>query len=269
MRVSRLPYEQLPEATRRALADRIGEGCARVDMATGDSSALASLFTLRDGGKVFVKGLPADHERVGELAVEAKINPFLPAFAPKLLWRESAGGWTLLGFEGLTVPPWADFTAGSGHLEPAAAVVRELSTRPCPDIGLMTVWDRWGSYCAPDDEPLLTGDALVHADPAATNFLIGEGRAWLVDWAWAARGPAWADAVLWGFRLVLDGRQTPEQAAGWAATVPAFAHAPRRGVRVLSEAEARSWEDWKEYGTAGLEGAVTAARAWADFWAAR
>ncbi|MFJ7996069.1 hypothetical protein ACIQ7D_02675 [Streptomyces sp. NPDC096310] len=117
---------------------------------------------------------------------------------------------------------------------------------PCPDVGLMTVWDRWGSSRAPEDEPLLTGDALVHADPAATNFLIGDGRAWLIDCAWAARGPGWADAVLWGFRLLLDGRQTPEHSAGWAATVPAFARAPRNGVRVLAEAEARSWEDWPD-----------------------
>ncbi|OAR22793.1 hypothetical protein A8W25_24785 [Streptomyces sp. ERV7] len=141
------------------------------------------------GSGTFVKGLPCDHERAGELEVEAKVSPFLPGFAPRLIWRESAGGWTLLGFEGLTGTPWADFTAGSEHLEPVAAVMRELSTRPCPEVGLMTVWGRWGPYCTPGDEPLLAGDNLVHADPAATNFVIGGGRAWLVDWAWAARGP--------------------------------------------------------------------------------
>lgn len=93
------------------------------------------------------------------------------------------------------------------------------------------------------------------------------GRVWLVDWAWAMRGPAWIDAALWGMRLVLDGGQTPERAAAWVRTIPAFAAAPREAVVVLTEAEARSWEDWQAYGTTGLEETVAAARVWAGYWA--
>ncbi|MEU5431317.1 aminoglycoside phosphotransferase [Streptomyces olivoreticuli] len=262
MRVERRGFDQLPDEIRAAVQTQVGADCRSTDMATGESSGVAALLFLADGSRVFVKGLPDGHERARELDAEARVNPFLPGYAPRLLWRLAAGGWTLLGFEGVTATPWADFTPGSGHLEPVAAVLHDLSTRTAP--GLKTVWDRWGSYCEPADEALLDGRCLVHGDPVATNFLVGD-RVWLVDWAWAAQGPAWADATLWGFRLVLDGHHAPEQAHERALTIPAFAAAPRRGVRVLAEAEARSWEDWQAYGTPGIDVIAKAARAWADY----
>ncbi|MFE5773153.1 aminoglycoside phosphotransferase [Streptomyces sp. NPDC056485] len=267
MRVDRLPYEELPELTRQALQQRFGAHCPRADMETGNSTAFASLFFPPAGATEFVKGLPLDHERIGELEAEAMVGPFLPAFAPKVLWRQVAGGWLLIGFQGLTATPWAWFADGSDHLEPVAGALHELSLLPAPDEVRLTPWDRWREYCDPADESLLTGDRLVHSDPAATNFMVERtGRVWMIDWAWAMRGPAWIDAALWGFRLVLDGKQSIEDAARWARTIPAFATAPREGVRVLAEAEARSWEDWREHGMTELDDTITAARAWAAHW---
>ncbi|MEV8336573.1 aminoglycoside phosphotransferase [Streptomyces niveus] len=264
MRVEHIGWNQLPDPARAAVESRVGAKYETAEMATGESSGIATLLFLPDGVKVFVKGLPVGHERAEELERETKVNPYLPDYAPKLLWHLEAGGWRLLGFRGVTASPWADFTPAGEHLERVATVLRDLSTRPAPDVGLMTAWDRWGPYCDPEAELLLAGQCLLHTDPAATNFLIGD-RTWVVDWAWAARGPGWVDAALWGFRLVLDGKQTPEQAKEWASTVPAFADAPREGVRALVEAEARSWEDWREYGVAGIEPIVHASRLWADF----
>jgi hypothetical protein len=265
MRVAHIGWDQLPGQARAVVEDQVGTRYETAEMATGDSSGIATMLYLPDGARVFVKGLPVEHERAGELDREAAVNPHLPGYAPDLLWHLEGGGWRLLGFEGASATPWADFTADSGHLDSVARVLRDLSTRPAPDIELLTAWERWGPYCDPAAEPLLTGRFLLHTDPAATNFLIGD-RTWLVDWAWAARGPGWIDAALWGFRLVLDGRQTPEHAAAWASTIPAFANAPREGVRVLAEAEARSWEDWRAYGATGVERIVDSARRWADFW---
>ncbi|WP_327130076.1 aminoglycoside phosphotransferase [Streptomyces sp. NBC_01343] len=267
MRVDRLPYEELPEPTRQALQQRFGAHCPRADMETGNSAAFASVFFPAAGAPEFVKGLPLDHERIGELEAEATVNPFLPAFAPRVLWRHVAGGWLMIGFQGLTATPWAWFADDSDHLGPVAAALRELSLLPAPDGVRLTPWDRWGEYCDPADEGLLTGDRLVHSDPAATNFMVERGgRVWMIDWAWAMRGPAWIDAALWGFRLLLDGKQSVEDAARWARTIPAFAKAPREGVRVLAEAEARSWEDWREHGMTELDETITAARAWAAHW---
>ncbi|MEE1741175.1 aminoglycoside phosphotransferase [Streptomyces sp. BE147] len=268
MRVDRLPFEELPEATRRAIADRVGENCPRAEVENGTSSALASLFWPSALEMVFLKGLPLDHERIGELQAEAAVNPFLPDSAPKVLWKQEAGGWFLVCFEGANATAWAYFGSDSDHLEPVAAVLRELSRHPAPQEIRFTPWARWGDYCDPADEPLLTGDRLVHCDPCASNFMIERsGRVWMIDWAWAMRGPAWIDTALWGMRLVLDGGQTPQQAAAWARTIPAFADAPREAVAVLTEAEARSWEAWQAYGMTGLEGTIKAARAWARYWA--
>lgn len=268
MRVDRPPFEELPEATRRAIADRVGGDCPRAEVENGTSSALASLFWPSATQMVFVKGLPLEHERIGELRAEAAVNPFLPASAPKMLWQQEAGGWLLLGFEGAHASAWAWFGADSDHLEPIAAVLAELSRWPAPREVRLTPWERWGEYCDPADKPLLAGDRLVHSDPCATNFMIERGgRVWMTDWAWAMRGPAWIDTALWGMRLVLDGKQTCAQAAARARTVPAFAQAPREAVVVLTEAEARSWEAWQAYGTTELEETVKAARAWARYWA--
>lgn len=269
VRVALRSYRELPESVRRAVADRVGDSSSVADLIHGTSSGFAALLSAPDGGSVFVKGLPAGHERTAELEVESTVAPFLPLFAPRLLWRTAAGGWTVLAFEGITsLSPWADFSADdSPHLESVTAVLRELSTTAAPpEAGLRPAWERWKEYCDPADEPLLTGDRLVHGDPAATNFLPGQNRTWLIDWAWAAQGPGWLDAVLWGQRLVLDGQQTPEQAARWCERIPAFTRAPREAVVVLAEADARSWKAWQEYGTPGLERHVAASRAWADHW---
>ncbi|MFE3584139.1 protein kinase family protein [Streptomyces vinaceus] len=268
MRVDRLPFEELPDDTRQAIAARVGEDCPRAEVESGTSSALASLFWPESGPEmVFVKGLPLDHPRIGELRAEAAVAPFVPAIAPRLLWQEEAGGWLLLCFEGAHASAWAYFGEDGDHLEPVAAALRELSLLPAPDGVRLTPWDRWGEYCDPAHKRLLTGDRLVHSDPAATNFMVERGgRVWMIDWAWAMRGPAWIDAALWGFRLVLDGKQSIEDAARWARTIPPFAQAPREGVRVLAEAEARSWEAWREHGMTELDETITAARAWAAHW---
>ncbi|GHB80212.1 hypothetical protein GCM10010331_79680 [Streptomyces xanthochromogenes] len=262
-------YRELPEPVRRAITDRIGDVQSVADVSHATSSGFAALMSLAGARSVFLKGLPEDHERTAELDVESTVAPFLPGVAPQLLWRLGAGGWTVLAFEGITTTsPWADFAAeGSPHLESVAAILRDLSTTTAPpEAGLKPAWDRWKGYCDPADRPLLTGDMLVHGDPAAVNFLPGTSRTWLIDWAWAAQGPAWTDTVLWGQRLVLDGQQTPEQAAHWCNRIPAFTMAPREGILVLAEADARSWKAWQDHGTPGLERHVKASRAWADHW---
>ncbi|MEU8843146.1 aminoglycoside phosphotransferase [Streptomyces roseus] len=271
MHVDRLPFEELPAPTQAAIVARVGEDCPRVEVENGTSSAFACWAwpTSGDGPRmVFLKGLPVAHERIGELRTEMAVAPYLPPSAPRMLWHEEAGGWLVVCFEGLTASAWTYFGDDGEHLESVAAVLHQLSGRRAPDVVQRTAWEKWGAYCDPCDEPLLAGDRLAHCDPAASNFMVErDGRVRMIDWAWAARAPAWLDTALWGFRLVLDGGQTPEQAARWCAKVPAFTQASREAVAVLTEAEARWWEAWQEYGKADLQRTVSAARAWADYWA--
>ncbi|MER5985770.1 aminoglycoside phosphotransferase [Streptomyces sp. NPDC001787] len=269
MYVERLTFDELPAATRAVIAARVGEDCPRVEVENSTSSALACwAWPTTRSGMVFLKGLPVAHERIGELRTEVAVARFLLPSAPKVLWHEEAGGWLVVCFEGLDASSWTYFGDDGEHLDAVAEVLRELSLRAAPAVVQRTAWDKWGEYCDPAAEPFLTGDRLAHSDPAATNFMTGrDGRVWMVDWAWAMRAPAWLDTALWGFRLVLDGEQTPEQAARWCAKIPAFTEASREAVTVLTEAEARWWEAWQEYGTEDLERTVTAARAWARYCA--
>ncbi|MFK0223741.1 aminoglycoside phosphotransferase [Streptomyces vinaceus] len=271
--VTRRPYGELPEAALRAVEEQVGPSrCA--DLGPGDGSGVAALlWTDGPAGKVFVKGLPEDHERVPELEQEARVAPFLPAYAPRVLWQVSAGGWRLLGFEGLTVRPWSNFGTDNDadYLEPAAVILRDLSTRPAPAGALLPVaWNRWGHYLDDRHRELLQGETLVHGDPAATNFLpTPEGPSHLVDWGSSFRGPAWADAALWAFRIVTDGHQPFDVALDWARTIPAFTTAPVEGVRWLAEAEALAWQEHAADGDPVLVEIAAGARRWADFWAAQ
>ncbi|MFD7026422.1 aminoglycoside phosphotransferase [Streptomyces sp. NPDC059917] len=266
MRVDRVPYGELPAATRAALVARVGAG-EGVPVTAGSGSAFASWFW-PGGVMVFVKGMPVDHVDADRLEAEAAIAAFLPPSAPKVLWRESAGGWLLVCFQGLVATQWTYFGDDGDHVGSVAAVLAELSEHPAPGVVTMTAWERWGDYCDPCDEPLLVGDRLVHSDPAGSNFMTEPGgRVWMIDWSWALRGPGWVDAALWGFRLVLDGRQTPQEAARWTARIPAFAAAPREAVAVLTRAEAQSWEHEQAKGMTELADTIAAARAWAEHWA--
>jgi hypothetical protein len=45
----------------------------------------------------------------------------------------------------------------------------------------------------PADGLIFTGQHLTHTDWMPDNVLISPGRAWLVDWAWAAPAQSWID----------------------------------------------------------------------------
>ncbi|MER5890597.1 aminoglycoside phosphotransferase [Streptomyces sp. NPDC001941] len=273
MRVERIPLPELPAPVRQAIAARIGWDCRHAEVQNGTSSALATWVWPTQHGTtdtqmVFLKGLPLDEEGITELRTEIAVAPYLPPTAPRMLWHEEAGGWLVVCFEGLNASAWTYFGSDSEHLPQVATVLSDLSGRAAPAVVTRTAWEKWGIYCDPADRPVLTGDRLVHADPAATNFMTGrDGRTWLIDWAWAMRGPNWLDTALWGFRLILDGEQTPEHAARWCARIPAFAAAPRRSLTLLTQAEARWWEALQAYGTPNVDDKVTAAREWAAYWA--
>jgi aminoglycoside phosphotransferase (APT) family kinase protein len=66
-----------------------------------------------------------------------------------------------------------------------------------------------------------TGHALLHTDLNNTNGIIGDDRAWIVDWGWATRGAPWLDAAYWVIWLIASGHH-PSSAVRWAAKVPAW-----------------------------------------------
>jgi thiamine kinase-like enzyme len=88
---------------------------------------------------------------------------------------------------------------------------------------------------------------VVHRDPNPTNFVVDGDRAWMVDFGWAVRGPAWMTSA----NLIVSMME-----AGWTAAdaddalkaVPAWAEAPQRAVDELARATVREWERVMERG---------------------
>ncbi|MCK9921166.1 hypothetical protein MXD61_04460 [Frankia sp. AgPm24] len=94
----------------------------------------------------------------------------------------------------------------------------------------------------PADAEMFAGDALLHTDWNSTNLLI-EGRAYLVDWAWATLGAAWLDPagmVVW---LMAEGGHTAAQAEAWASQIPSWQAAPAGAVTAYAKANARLWAE--------------------------
>ncbi|MER5887759.1 aminoglycoside phosphotransferase [Streptomyces sp. NPDC001941] len=261
---------------------------ASEDVEHSAAAGLATLLTLDSGGAVFVKGQRAratpaadtvdcegedwwgpDWSPVNELDLEQAVNPHLPRSAPRVLWRVDVAGWSLLAFQGLPGRN-ADYTPGSPDLAPVADALAELGKLSAPGgVRLPTAWDRWGYYCDDTDQELLTGARLLHTDPASTNVLVDAERACLIDWSWAASGPTWIDATLWGMRLISTGGHSAEEAGTWASRIPGWSTADPRAVAVFARAEARRWRDLAAERVETADSIARCATAWADFLAAR
>ncbi|MBR7673060.1 phosphotransferase family protein [Streptomyces daliensis] len=243
-----------------------------VDALGGGASAVAAVLSTGTS-TVFVKGMPHGHHDEAEadgLDLEYEVNAQLPGCCPRVLWRVTVAGWTLLGFEAVEGGEHAEFAPGSPDLEPIVQALTTISGIPAPSLPLLSAWERWGYYCSEADAPLLHGDSLLHTDLAATNILISQdGRAHVIDWSWAAQGASWIDPALWAIRLISDGGHTPAEAAHWARKVPAFRAAAPGAVAVLSQAEAARWADLYADGTPGIEGVTRASRLWAEHWGTR
>ncbi|MCF2527866.1 aminoglycoside phosphotransferase [Yinghuangia soli] len=262
----RTSWEQMPAAVHDAVTARFGAFYTSHEATGGGSdSDCTSWVYLNDGDALFAKGVLLHHvDKLQRLDLEAAINPWTPSCTPRLRGRIRTAGWDVLLFEVVGTREWAVFEPDWPDLPLVATALDSLSRCAAPPLPLATLRDRWEDFCEPSDQPLLTGGALVHSDPAATNFVMSDDQAYLVDWTNPLLGPAWADAMLWGMRLISDGGQTPEQAAEWTAKVPAFATAPREAVRVATLAEARMCDAFADPGQPHPMAA--AAHAWAAHW---
>ncbi|WP_330334510.1 hypothetical protein [Streptomyces sp. NBC_00536] len=175
MGVRRIGWARLPDEVVRAVGERLGGvPYTAADVQHAAASGVAALLTL-PSGLVFVKGqhertpapsptgaaVPAgaeaspwgpDWSPVDELDLEEAVNPYVPAGAPRVLWRLHTHGWHLLAFEGLPGRD-AECAPGSPDLAPVAVALTELATVRAPfGLRLPTAWDRWGYYCSSDDD---------------------------------------------------------------------------------------------------------------------
>jgi hypothetical protein len=258
-------WDALPPALRTAIQAHAGNITGTSPAGEGLSTSVR-LILHTETGNLFIKGTgpdSMDYQR-GRLALGADLAPYLTAVSPPLLWRVQADGWDITGWPALPGRPHADLKPGSADIQMITGLLTALSEIPAPDILTATTREHWAQYS--DDPGALDGNAIVHRDPNPTNFVIHRCRAWMVDFGWAVRGPAWmtpANLIV----SMLEAGWEPADADNALKAVPAWASAPRHAVDELAFATVREWEHAMERGHAHpmWQLRATAAREWASY----
>ncbi|MFG3710206.1 hypothetical protein [Micromonospora sp. NPDC047730] len=262
-------WEELPDGVRRDVEQHTGPIRSVSTIPTGAASDVA--VTLDTAvGPVFCKGGEVDGRFGWLYRNEARVNPWLPTVAPRLLWTVERDGWLLLGFEH-AAGRHPDLAPGSPDLTPLAVLLGGLGRQltPCPPVAVPPFADRWRTLIAPE---LVDGDTLLHTDMTPRNFLIETGSdgdvreirtVRLVDWSGPACGAAWIDTALLLLRLIRAGHD-PAAAEEWGRQVPAFAEAPEPAVTAFADALVVLWQRKQQAAPAPHHGPLLdAARRWA------
>ncbi|HUN32062.1 MAG TPA: hypothetical protein VMU95_08570 [Trebonia sp.] len=257
-------WEELPPAVRQAIEQHTGPVAAAAPGPEGMSTAVR-LTLDTPGGSVFIKGTRPESSRLvrERLALGAELAPHVPSLSPPLLFRTLADGWDITGWTAVPGRP-ADLTPGSPDIPRIVAALAELGTITAPDVpGMLPVADYWGRDT--NDPRALDGDALVHTDPHGQNFIVDGDWTWLVDWGWAARGPAWITPM----RLILfllEAGWEPADAEHAIASLPAWTQAPPSVITEHAIASVPSWEKAaaRQPANERLRAWAGIARQWAD-----
>lgn len=238
--VMRVDWAGLPTEVRAAALERTGRVEGVVDVPHGITCRFAAVLESA-GGRVFIKGVPVDDAwgRAGQ-AREAEVNAAVTAVSPRLLWRVEAGGWDLVAFEAVEARH-ADLSPGSPDLPLVAAALEEAQGLRAPaGAELPQFVDReLGGAVSAAERELLLGDALLHTDTNPHNLLVGADRAYLVDWALPAVGPAWVDVAEAAGRL-MDAGCSAGEARAWAAQFASWAGADPAAVEVFVRGTCRA-----------------------------
>lgn len=224
-------FATLPVGVRREIDRRLGSPVVRATTARGGfSPSVAARLVTADGRRAFAKAARSDTPTAEQHRREAAVTAALPAGAAtsRLLDGGEIGDHVVLllaDVEGaMPHHPWAaaDLAATHATLDALAGL---LSPPPPAPVGPvagelradLAAWSRLADQrtaatpgwvgrnlgrlvelCAGPAEDLFDGDTLLHLDIRADNLLLtAESSTGVVvlDWAWAAIGPAWVDRV--------------------------------------------------------------------------
>ncbi|WP_411129858.1 phosphotransferase [Streptomyces sp. x-19] len=218
-----------------------------------------------ENGPVFVK---ACRNRPGgrraSLIRERLVNPYVRAVSAELRWHAEDAEWIALGFEAIEGRS-ADFAPGSPDLVAVVGVVERIGELPLPEQAHDWQETRWDRFADEAEARLFRGTTLLFTDINPDNVMIGNGRAWAVDWSWPTRGAGFIDPACLVVQLIAAGH-TAEAAESWVADCKGWAGAGRREIDAFAAAtlrmnrtvaERRPDESW-------LQSMVEAARAWCE-----
>lgn len=261
--MDRIQWDDLPGSLKDAISARTGPVVSGRAVTDGQNSPLAAIVET-GSGKVFVKGIPADDRRSKMLGREAAASPLVRDISPPLLWDFEEAGWKVLGFEYLEGRS-ASYKPGSADLSPVVSLMKRLGKVTVPEgHGPVKHADRWRDYVDRSSHvALLDGTSLSHTDWMPDNVLISDGRAWLVDWAWATRAAAFIDPACWVLRMIAWGHPVRE-AEAWGCEVESYARATGEAVNAWIRVNVNMWDEivsdhWSEW----AETMRHAARTWA------
>ena len=235
-------WRDLPVDVRDAVQEHSGHVTDVRPVNGGNHSDIAcTLYS--DSGAVFLKGAYAGGQSgesgIRSLRHEARIDPQMAQYAPRLLWHVEVGGWLLLGFEYMT-GRHADFAPGSPDLHLIANIIEGLQATSCPDSVTRRIERPWSGFLS--DISALAGESLIHMDLNPKNILVTAERAYVVDWAWACKGAAWAELGIFTTWL-LDVGHTPKEADEWLRRFDAWRFADRKSIGILANANAERWRE--------------------------
>jgi aminoglycoside phosphotransferase (APT) family kinase protein len=248
---ARIGWRDLPPPVRERVETIIGGGPVEAARSQpgGFSPGTADRVRTRSGRRAFVKAVsPAVNEQSAVLARrEMRVSAALPAHAPvpAMLGGFDDGDWVVLVLEDIDGAhprtPWV-----THEVDAAVTALRELAAAltPAPLDGVptaagqfagdFTCWDKLAAAPPADLDPWLAarlpmlrraaarglaalgdGDTLTHSDIRADNLLVRPGGSVIVvDWPWAATGPAWFDRLLLGLNIVVTGGDPDPALAG-------------------------------------------------------
>ena len=226
-------WTDLPPPLRAAIEHRLGAPVtAAAGAGGGFTDGFASTLTTSTGLSVFVKAAAVGTPLADWYAREAAITAALPVGvpAPRLRWTRPAAGHVVVCLDAVAgrtpALPWhpADLTAALSAWATAAQLLRHPPGALLA-VGLPTLADlardelSWWTEIVAGREPLppipapaasripelaalerllwsCPADRVVHGDLRLDNIIIdGAGAAWICDWTWPCRGPAWFDTA--------------------------------------------------------------------------
>ncbi|MGV9314760.1 phosphotransferase family protein [Streptomyces sp. NPDC003691] len=239
----RIDWDDLPAALRAEVTARTGCVLSAATVGEGLNCRLAATVRTQRYSGLFLKGVPgSDSDEAAALGREALLGRAVGGVGPTLRYDVRAAGWRVLVFDRVG-GRHADLAPGSPDLPAVREVLRRMGQLRAPSgAAVPPLTERFAGHLGAGEAELLAGDTLLHTDTHPHNILVehGTSRAYVVDWAMAATGPAWVDAAYTAVRL-MECDQPPDAALAWLATVPAWQKAEPEAVRVFVGAVCRDW----------------------------
>lgn len=238
----RTHWTALPETVREVIESRAGRIHTAETIEEGLTCSVALSLRTADGDQLFLKGVDAA-DQAGRRAQlwETVVNPWVLDVGPRLRWHAEVEGWFFLAFDHVE-GCHARLGPESPDHEAVADLHRRMQKLPRPDGDIPAFRDRLSPFLPSWQAELLDGDHLLHTDTNPHNLLIrDDGRAFLVDWAMPARGPAWVDAAATAVRLMEDGTP-PADARRWLDQFESWRQADPMAVRAYVAGTCAHWE---------------------------